>query len=172
MAGCWCVILLVWLLMFWPLLHVLECVYICFVTDYTCICACVTLLYMLSAAWNNLWRMQYSLSISLLRDPPTFIEIPGVPIYVHRLCFNTVWLLLHIYSKHTFTNTSTGFRSLHPPLTIVRKTLEQDQKADAYLPSVMTCMNYLKLPEYSSLDVMRERLLTAMDEGQLSFHLS
>ena len=116
--------------------------------------------------------MQYSLSISLLRVSPTFIEIAGVPMYIHRLCFNTISLLLHIYIKCTFTNTSTGFRSLHPPLTIVRKSLGQDQKADAYLPSVMTCMNYLKLPEYSSLAVMRERLLTAMDEGQLSFHLS
>ena len=77
-----------------------------------------------------------------------------------------------LFLHFAFTHISTGFHSLHPPLTIVRKSLEQDQKADTYLPSVMTCMNYLKLPEYSSMAVMHERLMTAMDEGQLSFHLS
>ncbi|TRM65525.1 hypothetical protein BD626DRAFT_489037 [Schizophyllum amplum] len=39
-------------------------------------------------------------------------------------------------------------------------------------PSVMTCVNYLKLPEYSSKEVMREKLRTAMQEGVGSFHLS
>ena len=65
-----------------------------------------------------------------------------------------------------------GFRSLHPPLTIVRKAVEQNENPDNYLPSVMTCMNYLKLPEYSSMEIMQNRLLTAINEGQLSFHLS
>jgi len=65
-----------------------------------------------------------------------------------------------------------GLRSLNPPLTIVRKTVETTENADDFLPSVMTCVNYLKLPEYSSSDVMRTRLATAAHEGQLSFHLS
>jgi len=65
-----------------------------------------------------------------------------------------------------------GLRSLNPPLTIVRKTFEAEENADAYLPSVMTCVNYLKLPEYSSLEVMRAKVETAIYEGQLSFHLS
>ncbi|KAI6126477.1 ubiquitin-protein ligase [Pisolithus croceorrhizus] len=42
---------------------------------------------------------------------------------------------------------------------------------DAYLPSVMTCVNYLKLPEYSSKKIMRDRLLTAIKEGVGSFPL-
>jgi len=65
-----------------------------------------------------------------------------------------------------------GLRSLNPPLTIVRKTVETTENADDFLPSVMTCVNYLKLPEYSSNDVMRTRLAVAAREGQLSFHLS
>ncbi|XP_054441533.1 E3 ubiquitin-protein ligase TRIP12 isoform X1 [Pteronotus mesoamericanus] len=65
-----------------------------------------------------------------------------------------------------------GFRSLNPPLTIVRKTFESTENPDDFLPSVMTCVNYLKLPDYSSLEIMREKLLIAAREGQQSFHLS
>jgi hypothetical protein len=82
-----------------------------------------------------------------------------------------------------------GLRSLVPPLTIVRKTADSSSAAltastktsagtcivataDDYLPSVMTCVNYLKLPEYSSLNVMKSKLVKAMKDGQLSFHLS
>ena len=43
---------------------------------------------------------------------------------------------------------------------------------DGDLPSVMTCANYLKLPPYSSKEVLRERLLFAIREGQGSFDLS
>ncbi|KAM4693958.1 E3 ubiquitin-protein ligase TRIP12 isoform 3-T6 [Discoglossus pictus] len=65
-----------------------------------------------------------------------------------------------------------GFRSLNPPLTIVRKTFESTENPDDFLPSVMTCVNYLKLPDYSSIVIMREKLLIAAREGQQSFHLS
>ncbi|KAK3585607.1 hypothetical protein CHS0354_004513 [Potamilus streckersoni] len=65
-----------------------------------------------------------------------------------------------------------GFRSLNPPLTIVRKSVEPSENPDHFLPSVMTCVNYLKLPDYSSIEVMREKLAIAAREGQLSFHLS
>lgn len=64
-----------------------------------------------------------------------------------------------------------GLRSLNPPLTIVRKTDSKDY-ADDFLPSVMTCVNYLKLPDYSSMEVMRCKLAIAIREGQLSFLLS
>uniref|UniRef100_A0A671MQT0 E3 ubiquitin-protein ligase n=1 Tax=Sinocyclocheilus anshuiensis TaxID=1608454 RepID=A0A671MQT0_9TELE len=41
---------------------------------------------------------------------------------------------------------------------------------DASYPSVNTCVHYLKLPEYSSEQIMRERLLAAtMEKG---FHLN
>jgi len=65
-----------------------------------------------------------------------------------------------------------GFRGLSPPLTVVRKPHEAPLAADDYLPSVMTCVNYLKLPEYSSRSVLGDRLRTAMKEGVGSFHLS
>ncbi|KAF8623233.1 hypothetical protein AX15_006467 [Amanita polypyramis BW_CC] len=65
-----------------------------------------------------------------------------------------------------------GFRGLNPPLTVVRKPHEAPFTADDYLPSVMTCVNYLKLPEYSSSGVMKEKLQTAVQEGVGSFHLS
>lgn len=65
-----------------------------------------------------------------------------------------------------------GLRSLSPPLTIVRKTLEPGQNPDHFLPSVMTCVNYLKLPEYSSCEIMREKLKISGEEGRNSFHLS
>ncbi|KAG8745001.1 Ubiquitin fusion degradation protein 4 [Ceratobasidium sp. 414] len=65
-----------------------------------------------------------------------------------------------------------GFRGLSPQLTVVRKPHEPPLKADDYLPSVMTCVNYLKLPEYSAKSVMEARLKTAMMEGVGSFHLS
>ena len=65
-----------------------------------------------------------------------------------------------------------GFRSLNPPLTIVRKTFESNENPDSFLPSVMTCVNYLKLPDYTSVEIMRNKLELASKEGQLSFHLS
>lgn len=65
-----------------------------------------------------------------------------------------------------------GFRGLNPPLTVVRKPHEAPLTADDYLPSVMTCVNYLKLPEYSSKQVMKEKLRVAVQEGVGSFHLS
>ncbi|XP_006820136.1 E3 ubiquitin-protein ligase TRIP12-like [Saccoglossus kowalevskii] len=65
-----------------------------------------------------------------------------------------------------------GFRALSPPLTIVRKTFESNESADNFLPSVMTCVNYLKLPDYSNKDIMESKLRIAVMEGQQSFHLS
>jgi E3 ubiquitin-protein ligase TRIP12 len=37
-----------------------------------------------------------------------------------------------------------GFKSLHPPLTVVRKPPESGHSPDDYLPSVMTCQNYVR----------------------------
>lgn len=36
----------------------------------------------------------------------------------------------------------------------------------------MTCAQYLKLPDYSSVDVLRTQLNRAMLDGSGSFHLS
>ena len=62
-----------------------------------------------------------------------------------------------------------GFKALNPPLTIVRRDAK---KADEDLPSVMTCTNYLKVPAYSSSEIMRRRFEIAIKEGAGCFHLS
>lgn len=70
-----------------------------------------------------------------------------------------------------------GLRNLEPKLTVVRKLPETTdatsiEENDAVLPSASTCTNYLKLPDYSTRDVMKQRLLYCINEGQCSFHLS
>lgn len=65
-----------------------------------------------------------------------------------------------------------GLANLHPKLTIVRKIAEKGQSPDSYLPSAMTCTNFLKLPDYSNITVLREQLFKAIREGQGSFLLS
>ncbi|KAF1923010.1 uncharacterized protein M421DRAFT_426242 [Didymella exigua CBS 183.55] len=65
-----------------------------------------------------------------------------------------------------------GFKSLTPMFTVVCKPADPPYTSDDYLPSVMTCVNYLKMPDYSTLDVLREKLNVAVKEGQGAFHLS
>ena len=65
-----------------------------------------------------------------------------------------------------------GFKGLKPKFTVVLKHAEDGLTPDQYLPSVMTCANYLKLPKYSSRDVMRARILQAIEEGAGAFLLS
>ena len=55
---------------------------------------------------------------------------------------------------------------MFPRLTIVRKI----DAGDGSYPSVNTCVHYLKLPDYSSEQVMRDRLLMATREK--GFHLN
>ena len=65
-----------------------------------------------------------------------------------------------------------GFKALTPMFTVVCKPSEPPYTPDDYLPSVMTCVNYLKMPDYSSLDILREKVGVAIKEGQGAFHLS
>ncbi|KAL8242366.1 hypothetical protein R6Q59_012668 [Mikania micrantha] len=76
-----------------------------------------------------------------------------------------------------------GLAVLNPKLTIVRKhssTVNNtashaaglSEFSDDDLPSVMTCVNYLKLPPYSTKEIMHKKLLFAINEGQGSFDLS
>ncbi|EPS33830.1 hypothetical protein PDE_08792 [Penicillium oxalicum 114-2] len=65
-----------------------------------------------------------------------------------------------------------GFKSLTPIFTVVCRPSEPPYTPDDYLPSVMTCVNYLKLPDYSTLEVLKQRLSVAIKEGQGAFHLS
>lgn len=65
-----------------------------------------------------------------------------------------------------------GFKSMHPEFTVVRKYPEDNLTSDDYLPSVMTCANYLKLPDYSLEAIMSKKLIDAITEGADAFHLS
>lgn len=76
-----------------------------------------------------------------------------------------------------------GLAVLNPKLTIVRKLSSTaantasngngpSETADDDLPSVMTCANYLKLPPYSTKEIMYKKLMYAINEGQGSFDLS
>ncbi|KAI7902188.1 uncharacterized protein BX663DRAFT_552610 [Cokeromyces recurvatus] len=65
-----------------------------------------------------------------------------------------------------------GWKALRPVFTVVRKIPEAPLTPDDYLPSVMTCANYLKMPAYTSKEIMRQRFLTSIKEGQNSFLLS
>jgi E3 ubiquitin-protein ligase TRIP12 len=63
-----------------------------------------------------------------------------------------------------------GLRDMNPKLTFVRKEPTQPNASpDSYLPSVNTCFFYLKLPDYSSKEIMKQRLLFAITHGQDSF---
>lgn len=63
-----------------------------------------------------------------------------------------------------------GFSKLTPKLLVVKKDVQTDP--DLCLPSVMTCQNYLKIPDYTSLEVLQKNLEYAIQEGRQSFHLS
>ena len=53
-----------------------------------------------------------------------------------------------------------GLANLSPRSNIVRKI----DAGDRSYPSVNTCVHYLKLPDYSSKEVMREKLIIATNE--------
>ncbi|XP_054264078.1 E3 ubiquitin-protein ligase HECTD1-like [Macrosteles quadrilineatus] len=59
-----------------------------------------------------------------------------------------------------------GLANLYPRLTVVRKV---DAGQGSY-PSVNTCVHYLKLPDYPTEQLLKERLLTATREK--GFHLN
>ncbi|XP_019870714.1 E3 ubiquitin-protein ligase HECTD1 isoform X2 [Aethina tumida] len=59
-----------------------------------------------------------------------------------------------------------GLANLYPRLTIVRKV---DAGEGSY-PSVNTCVHYLKLPDYPTEEILRQRLLAATKEK--GFHLN
>lgn len=91
-----------------------------------------------------------------------------------------------------------GVLGLQPPLTVVRRDVGAENaeeagveeesspltppvpqssdwhqfEVDGMLPSVSTCFHYLKLPNYSCREVLAERLLKAIEDGQGSFDLS
>jgi E3 ubiquitin-protein ligase TRIP12 len=74
--------------------------------------------------------------------------------------------------SYDYANHRIGFKSLTPMFTVVCKPNEPPLMPDDYLPSVMTCVNYLKMPNYTSQEMLRAKLSFAIKEGQGAFHLS
>eukprot|EP01156_Anaeramoeba_ignava_P006710 Anaeramoba_ignava/a349358_21.p1 GENE.a349358_21~~a349358_21.p1 ORF type:complete len:326 (-),score=127.17 a349358_21:83-925(-) len=64
-----------------------------------------------------------------------------------------------------------GIAKLSPQLVVVERVVSP-YHPDSFLPTVMTCANYLKIPRYSSKKILVEKFFTAIYEGQGSFHLS
>ena len=63
-----------------------------------------------------------------------------------------------------------GLRSLGKPITVVKKDFEGPKEQT--LPSCNTCFLYIKVPPYSSEQILRDRLITAIREGRSNFGLS
>ena len=55
-----------------------------------------------------------------------------------------------------------GFKNLHPKFTIQRVDIYRDNDQ---LPTASTCFNTLKLPTYSSVKVMKMKLLYVIKSG-------
>ena len=65
-----------------------------------------------------------------------------------------------------------GFSKLSPSLTIAKRITPEGKKPDDFLPSVMTCQNYIKVPDYSSYSALQNKFDYALKEGLNSFTLS
>lgn len=64
-----------------------------------------------------------------------------------------------------------GFGSLNPKFGIYRVPADESEHSSGKLPTAATCMNLLKLPQYSSTEVLREKLLYAIGSNS-GFELS
>lgn len=59
-----------------------------------------------------------------------------------------------------------GLANLRPRLAVARKVEADDNS----YPSVNTCYHYLKLPDYSSQEILKVRLMTACKERGFYFN--
>jgi hypothetical protein len=62
-----------------------------------------------------------------------------------------------------------GLSAIRPAMTVVRKTPGEQKDPDEELPLAAVCSNTLKLPPYSSEEVLFKRLMTAVTGGRESF---
>ncbi len=119
-----------------------------------------------SKSVKNLLQTMSELDVARRRDFLQFTTgSPKLPIGGMSLTFCNYWLVP--LANLVF---DTGFKSLNPMFTVVCKPSEAPYTSDDYLPSVMTCVNYLKLPDYTDISIMKKRLFTAIKRrpGRLS----
>jgi E3 ubiquitin-protein ligase TRIP12 len=119
-----------------------------------------------SKSVRNLLQTMSELTATQRRDFLQFIT--GSP----KLPIGGTFLFPSNFESSHHTYMTLGFKSLTPMFTVVCKPSEPPYTSDDYLPSVMTCVNYLKMPDYSTMDILREKLTVAIQEGQGAFHLS
>jgi len=62
-----------------------------------------------------------------------------------------------------------GISSIQPRITILKR--ETTRAPDTELPTVSTCTHFLKLPLYSTKEIMRKKLLYAIRESKGTFYL-
>jgi E3 ubiquitin-protein ligase TRIP12 len=66
-----------------------------------------------------------------------------------------------------------GFGALNPKMTLNRKRENNNfGKPDAGLPTVNTCKHYVKMPEYTSYEQLKERFNLATKEDDHHFDLN
>ncbi|CAH0714365.1 unnamed protein product, partial [Brenthis ino] len=114
-------------------------------------------------AWTREHLLQYTEpKLGYTRDSPGFLRLVDVLVEMS-------WRERKAFLQFATGCSSLppgGLANLHPRLTVVRKV----DAGDGSYPSVNTCVHYLKLPEYSCKEVLRERLLAATNER--GFHLN
>lgn len=76
----------------------------------------------------------------------------GCPLYIFSYILNDI-----------------GFKNLKPLIKISRK---ESSHNNSDLPSANTCFNHLKLPNYTHISIMREKIIFAIENGSNSFDLS
>ena len=76
--------------------------------------------------------------------------------------FVLIFFLLQLFIRHLHL----GLANLRPRLAVARKVEADDNS----YPSVNTCYHYLKLPDYSSEQVLKTRLMTACKERGFYFN--
>jgi hypothetical protein len=62
--------------------------------------------------------------------------------------------------------------ALHPKLTVARRVTDPADDPNESLPTAATCSNYFKLPPYTQHEIMVQKILLAIVEGQDEFGLS
>ena len=62
-----------------------------------------------------------------------------------------------------------GFKALHGSDGIKKFNIHKAGGSQHLLPTAHTCFNQLDLPQYSSEEILREKLLIAIKEGSEGF---
>jgi len=95
-----------------------------------------------------------------------------------------IWMLIELFSEFTveeqrkfliFLTGSPrlppgGFKNLSPLIKISRKEVDSDPNLE--FPSANTCFHHFKMPEYSSVEKMKAKILYAIENSAKSFDLT